>query len=180
MLHLLDLAISSPLKSKPRFSFISSIAAIFLARAQGLVKETRYRLEAAIQMGYGQSKWVAEEICSAAARYAVQKGVSLSVQILRVGQAVSDTKYGIWNPKEAIPLTVQTASTTGALPVREGSDLHFWLPVVTAAAAFSELVFRSRSDDDDKEARVFHVSNRTPLCWRTEFLPALASNNLSF
>lgn len=180
VLHLLDLAISSPLHSKPMFSFISSLAAAILARAQGVVKEVRYGWEAAIQMGYGQSKWVAEEICSAAARYAMQKGVNLSVQIIRVGQVVGDTQHGIWNPKEAIPLTVQTALTTGTLPVREGGDQNFWLPVDTAAAAIIELAFRGRSEDDGETAKVFHVLNTTPLCWNTEFLPALASNNLSF
>lgn len=180
VLNFLDLAISSPLKPKPTFSFISSIATVLLARAEGVVKEARYGWEAASQMGYGQSKWVAEEICSAAARYAVQKGVDLPVQILRVGQIVGDSTHGIWNPKEAIPLTVQTALTTGALPVRDGGDLHFWLPVDIAATAIIELAFRSRSDDKGNEARVFHVSSATPLRWNTEFLPSLASNNLSF
>lgn len=178
--HLLDLAICSPLHPKPRFSFISSIATVLFATAQGGVKEARYGLETATPMGYGQSKWVAEEICSAAAKYAAQKGVDLSVQILRVGQVVGDKKHGIWNPKEAIPLTVQTALSTGALPVGDGSDVHFWLPVDVSAAAIVELAFRSRSHDESGEARVFHVSNTTPLRWTTEFLSALASNNLSF
>ncbi|KAK7723951.1 putative NRPS-like protein biosynthetic cluster [Diaporthe eres] len=178
--HLLDLAICSPLHPKPRFSFISSLATVASAMAQGGVKEIRYGLEAAIQMGYGQSKWVAEEICSAAAKYAAQKGVDFPVQILRVGQVVGDTEHGIWNPKEAIPLTVQTALSTGALPVRDGRDTNFWLPVDIAAAAIVELAFRSRSDDEGREARVFHVSNTIPLRWTTEFLPALASKNLSF
>lgn len=179
--HLLDLAIRSPLHPKPKFSFISSIATVLLARAQGAVKEARYGWEAATTLGYGHSKWVAEEICSAAAKYATQSGVDLSVQILRVGQVVGDTEHGIWNPKEAVPLTVQTALTTRALPAREGGgDDNFWLPVDIAAVAIVELVFRSRSEDDGKDARVFHVSNKTPLSWNTEFLPALASNNLSF
>lgn len=178
--HLLDLAICSPLHPKPRFSFISSLATVASAMAQGGVKEIRYGPEVAVQMGYGQSKWVAEEICSAAAKYAVQKGVDFPVQILRVGQVVGDTDHGIWNPKEAIPLTVQTALSTGALPVRDGRDTNFWLPVDIAAAAIVELAFRSRSDDEGEEARVFHVSNTIPLRWNTEFLPALASNNLSF
>lgn len=178
--HLLDLTICSPLRPKPRFTFISSIAAAIFAKAQGGVKEVRYGMEAAVQMGYGLSKWVAEEICTAAAKYAAQKGVYLPVQIFRVGQVVGDTKHGIWNPKEAIPLTVQTALSTGALPVQDGGGVHYWLPVDTAAAAIVELAFRSRSDDEGGEARVFHVSNTTPLRWTTEFLPALASNNLSF
>ncbi|KAL1876979.1 putative NRPS-like protein biosynthetic cluster [Diaporthe australafricana] len=178
--HLLSLAIRSPLQPKPRLSFISSIATIFQANAQGGVKETRYGWEAASPMGYGQSKWVAEEMCTAAAKYAEQKGVDLPVQILRVGQVVGDTKYGMWNEKEAFPLTVQSALTTGALPVVEEPDAQFWLPVDTTAAAIVELAFRSRSDDQGENARVFHVASATPLHWNTEFLPALARHNLSF
>lgn len=179
--HLLDLAICSPLHPKPRFSFISSLATVLSAMDQGGAKEVRYGLEAATPMGYGQSKWVAEEICSAAAEYAARDGVEFTVQILRVGQVVGDTKHGIWNPKEAIPLTVQTALTTGALPVRAGrGDLNFWLPVDIAATAIVELAFRSRPDDEGKEARVFHILNTVPLSWNTDFLPALASNHLSF
>lgn len=178
--HLLNFAISSPLHPRPRFSFVSSIATVILAMAQGQVKEIRYGWEAAIQMGYGQSKWVAEEICSAAAKYAAQKGIDFPVQILRVGQVVGDTKHGMWNPKEAIPLTVQSALITGALPVREKDEVNFWLPVDIAADAVVELALRSRPDDDGKEARVFHVLSTTPLRWNAEFLPALASNNFSF
>lgn len=179
--HLLDLAICSPSLRKPSFSFISSLATVLYVMDQGGAKEVRYGLEVTTPMGYGQSKWVAEEICSAAAKHAAQQGVEFTVQILRVGQVVGDTKHGIWNPKEAIPLTVQTALTTGALPVREGTgDLNYWLPVDIAATAIVELAFRSRSDDEGKEARVFHVLNTVPLSWNTEFLPALASNNLSF
>ncbi|KAJ0125235.1 thioester reductase domain-containing protein [Diaporthe amygdali] len=178
--HLLNLAIRSPLNPRPKFSFISSIAAIALAKAQEGVKETRYGWEAASQIGYGQSKWVGEEICSAAVKYAAQNGVDLPVQILRVGQIVGDNKRGMWNPKEAIPLTVQSALTTGALPVVEGADMQYWLPVDIAAAAIIELAFRSRSNEDTEGARVFHVSNTTPLHWNTEFLPALARHNLAF
>lgn len=178
--HLLGLAIRSPLHPKPRFSFISSIATILGVNAQGGVKEARYGWEAASPMGYGQSKWVAEEICSAAAEFAEKKGVDLPVQILRVGQVVGDTKHGIWNEKEAFPLMVQSALTTGALPVVEEPDEQFWLPVDTTAAAIVELAFRSRSDDKRETARVFHVASTTPLRWNTEFLPALSRHNLSF
>ncbi|KAG8160364.1 hypothetical protein KVR01_009900 [Diaporthe batatas] len=178
--RLLELSISSPLHSRPTFSFLSSIATIMRAREQGVVKETRYGWEAITPMGYGQSKWVAEEICSAAAKYAAQKGINLPIQVLRVGQVVGDTKHGIWNSKEAVPLTVQSALSVGALPLVEGDDVTSWLPVDIAGTAVVELALRDRSHDDAREARVFHVSSTEPLKWNTEFLPALKRNGLSF
>lgn len=150
------------------------------AREQDVVKEARYGWEATTPIGYGQSKWVAEEICFAAAKYALQKGISLPIQVLRVGQVVGDTKHGIWNPKEAIPLTVQSALSVGALPLIEGNDVMFWLPADIAGTAVVELAFRDRSHDDAREARIFHVSSMAPLKWNTEFLSALKRNNLSF
>lgn len=178
--RLLELSISSPLYPKPTLSFISSIATVMQAREQGVVREAGYGWEDATPMGYGQSKWVAEEICCAAANNAAQKRVNLPVQMLRVGQVVGDTKHGIWNPKEAIPLTVQSALTIGALPVIEVDDTTFWLPVDIAVTAVVELAFRSRSHDNAKEARIFHISSTTLLRWNMEFLPALKRNNLSF
>lgn len=178
--RLLEFSMSSLSYPKPTFSFISSVASVMLAGEQGVISEARYGWEVTTPMGYGQSKWVAEEICFAAAKYAVQKGANLPIQILRVGQVVGDTNHGIWNPTEAIPLTVQTALTIGVLPLIQGDDVTFWLPVDIAAIAVLELALRSRSHDNDKEGRIFHISSTTPLHWNTDFLPALKKNNLSF
>lgn len=178
--QLLALSMSSPLHSKPTFSFVSSIATVIRAREQGVVKEVRYGWEATTPMGYGQSKWVAEEICFEAAKYATQKGINIPIQMLRIGQVVGDMKHGIWNPKEAIPLNVQSALTVGALPLIGGDDVTFWLPVDIAGTAVVQLAFRDRSQDDAREARIFHISSTAPLNWNTEFLPALKRNDLSF
>lgn len=178
--RLLEFSMSSLSYPKPTFSFISSIASVMRAGEQGVVNEARYGWEFTASMGYGQSKWVAEEICFAAAQYAVQKGANLPIQILRVGQVVGDTNHGIWNPTEAIPLTVQSALTIGVLPLIEGDDMTFWLPVDIAAIAVLELALRSRSHDNGQEARIFHISSTTPFRWNTDFLPALKRNRLSF
>lgn len=119
--RLLQFSMSSLLYPKPTFSFISSIASVMRAGEHGVVNEARYGWEFTAPMGYGQSKWIAEEICFAAFKYAMQKGATLPIQILRVGQVVGDTNHGIWNPTEAIPLTVQSALTIGALPLIEGT-----------------------------------------------------------
>lgn len=62
------------------------------------------------QTGYGQSKWVAEQICQAG------HSSDRPVTITRVGQLCGDTKHGIWNETEAWPLLVRTANEVGSLP----------------------------------------------------------------
>ena len=61
-------------------------------------------------MGYAQSKWVAEQLCSEASR----KG--LDVIVYRLGQLCGDTKKGVWNETEGWPLLIKSAEVTGVLP----------------------------------------------------------------
>jgi len=68
-------------------------------------------------MGYARSKLVTEYICHAAAAKA-----GIAARVLRVGQIVGDTHFGMWNATEAIPLTIQSATTIGALPVISNGD----------------------------------------------------------
>ncbi|KAF4544629.1 L-aminoadipate-semialdehyde dehydrogenase protein [Lasiodiplodia theobromae] len=92
-------------------------------------------------MGYGQSKWVAERMCAAAAASA---SAGVDARVLRVGQLCGDTAHGVWNTAEAIPTTVRAALTVGALPVVEnedGDEELAWLPVDVAARAVVELAF---------------------------------------
>jgi len=59
------------------------------------------------QTGYGNSKWVAEKICHQA---------SPNVVVARIGQLCGDSKNGIWNTSEALPLMIRTAQEIGSLP----------------------------------------------------------------
>ncbi|GME36551.1 putative l-aminoadipate-semialdehyde dehydrogenase protein [Neofusicoccum parvum] len=78
---LLALAASSPLRPKPRTTFISSIAAALRAAPAHAVPETLVPWAAVEPMGYAQSKWVAEGICGAAAA-----APGARVRVVRVGQ----------------------------------------------------------------------------------------------
>jgi thioester reductase-like protein len=69
------------------------------------------RFEQAQRTGYAQSKLVAEHIVVNAART-----TSCHAKVLRIGQIVGDSKVGIWNDTEAIPLMIRSAITIGALP----------------------------------------------------------------
>ena len=76
-------------------------------RGTKTVPEVLPEFKHVMDMGYGQSKLVGEHICANAA-----KKTPITARILRVGQIVGDTKYGRWNPKEAVPLTAQSACIT--------------------------------------------------------------------
>lgn len=185
--HLLNLASSSVLSKKPTFTFISSIASVLnapeMATATGKsgVTETRHGWEGVSpSMGYGQSKWVAEEICFAASETA-----GIATRVVRVGQVAGDTKHGIWNAAEAIPTTVQCALAIGALPLLEEGESQemSWLPVDVTAAAVAELALLDKVSAPEPGVprfSVFHVANSRTLKWNDGFLSALKEHGLEF
>jgi thioester reductase-like protein/acyl-coenzyme A synthetase/AMP-(fatty) acid ligase len=59
----------------------------------------------AANLGYGQSKWVTENILERLSHQYPE----LSVSILRIGQLSGDTLHGIWNLREAWPLMIETS-----------------------------------------------------------------------
>ncbi|KAI8947822.1 hypothetical protein F4801DRAFT_605107 [Xylaria longipes] len=178
--HLLDLAMHSPLSPKPTFCFLSSVASALRVKDPP-IKEVQYEWEATSNMGYGQSKWVAEKICDVAAQRAESCGIDLPVKILRIGQVAGDTRYGLWNPTDTIPIIVQSAITTGVLPITHGPhDTHFWLPLDLAAVSIVELALQKPIGTSKGSARVFHVANATPVQWSSEFLPALRRQGMLF
>lgn len=65
----------------------------------------------ALDMGYGPSKIMGEHIVAAA----VEKA-GAQASIMRIGQVVGDTRYGMWNAREEFPLIVRSALTMGVLP----------------------------------------------------------------
>lgn len=178
---LINMALSSPLVQKPTFTFVSSIASVLQAGADldGRVSETRHGWNSVAPMGYGQSKWVAEEMCANASEKA-----GLTTRVLRVGQVAGDTTHGIWKAAEAIPTMVQTALTIGALPTIEPSDSDhcYWLPVDIAAAATVEIGLLGRLGGPDLQAAkqsgcsIYHVVNPTPVKWNTQILAAVEAS----
>lgn len=183
--HLLNLAKGTSDKQQAQsFVFVSSIAAVGAARSGGnVVQEQLYEWqEAKPRNGYGQSKWVAEQICAAASKSQLA-GLG-SIRILRVGQVSGDTKHGVWNPAEAIPAMVQSALTIGALPRMNDKQRNVirWLPSDITAAAITELTlvgleeFSSRGD----RLAVFHISNPHTLRWNEDVLAAVEKAGIIF
>ncbi|KAK4032964.1 putative gluconokinase 3 [Parachaetomium inaequale] len=148
------------------FNFCSSVSATSRCPLPA-VPETLAELEWAQGMGYAQSKSVAEHLCARAAQRA-----GVRTRVLRVGQIVADTKHGVWNHTEAIPLMLQSAITVGALPrLRETPS---WLPVDTVAQAVADISL------SDTGSIVANVTNPNLFRWTEDLLPALKTAGLEF
>nr|POE56176.1 non-canonical non-ribosomal peptide synthetase fub8 [Quercus suber] len=149
--NLINLALKSPNSVPPRFAFCSSVASVVAFEGGLIPEEIINDPGAATPLGYSQSKWVAEQICSTASTKTRLRG---RMTIYRVGQLAGDTVHGIWNMKEAWPLMLSTVKETGCLPMLHGEPLT-WLPVDVAASALIQGV---RACDND-DIRIFHVVN---------------------
>lgn len=109
--NLIQLCLKVRQPSPARFVFCSSISAALRSPRNFSVPEEPVTDPCNAQnTGYGRSKYVAELLVKCAS----DQGANCC--ILRIGQIVGDTKNGIWNTSEAIPLMIQTADTLGCLP----------------------------------------------------------------
>ncbi|KAI9166563.1 Adenylate-forming reductase [Paramyrothecium foliicola] len=161
--HLIALCRNSSFQAS--MNFCSSVSTVVRATTVP-IPECAPPLEWAQGMGYAQSKSVAEHVCARAAENGVVS------RVLRVGQIVGDTKHGVWNAQEAVPMMMQTAVTLGALPkLRETPS---WLPVDTVAEAVIDM---SLSEAGSLFA---NVTNPRTFSWTDDLLPALRSAGLSF
>ncbi|KAK2059827.1 male sterility protein [Colletotrichum caudatum] len=170
--HLIDLckhagdAGTAGSSSPASFNFCSSVSTVARATTAP-VPEAAPELEWAQGMGYAQSKAVAEHLCARAA------GAGVRARVLRIGQIVADTRHGVWNATEAVPLMLQTAVTVGALPkLRETPS---WLPVDTVAQGVVDI---SLSDADG--VLFANVAGARTFSWAGDLLPALRAAGLEF
>lgn len=109
--------------------------------------------KAASPLGYSRSKWVAERICQNAADRTSLRG---RIAVFRVGQLSGDSRFGIWNTKEAWPMMLSAVKITKSLPALQDEPLD-WLPVDVAAAALMQGIASARRCGDD--IYVLHVLN---------------------
>ncbi|KAF2669708.1 acetyl-CoA synthetase-like protein [Microthyrium microscopicum] len=157
--NLINLCATSSRTEKPKFVFCSSVASA-LNHTWLVVPETILDdPSSATSIGYSQSKWVAEQVCSKAAATTLQGRIT----ILRVGQLSGNCWNGVWNMKEAWPLMLSTVKLTGSLPELKGEMLD-WLPVDIAAAA---VVQSGMCSEVENTLEVFHVMNEdTRVLWQ--------------
>jgi thioester reductase-like protein len=150
----------SKCKTPSHFLFCSSLAAV---QDGGQTEKYSDQISDAGTTGYGQSKWVAEQMC---------RSLSKVATVARVGQLCGDMKAGHWNETEAWPLLIRSANEIGALPA-VGPAID-WLPVDLAAKAIVDIAIQP------PQSSVVHIALPNPInrpSWST-FLDWLASSSI--
>lgn len=165
--HLIDLCLKAERPSPARFAFCSSVSAIAATPGEIAPEDLPPSLLHAQSMGYAQSKLVTEHIVNNAV-----KRTGMTARVLRVGQIIADTKHGVWNATEAIPMIFQTAQTIGALPKLDENPS--WTPVDIVADAVIELTMSTEG------ATVMNVVNPKLFHWTDDLLPLLHQAGLTF
>ncbi|KAM3420462.1 hypothetical protein BST61_g3731 [Cercospora zeina] len=170
--NLINLCLRSQRPQPATFSYCSSVSAT-IHTPGGFVPESLPKSFACAQgMGYAQSKLVAENICERAA-----KATGIRSRVLRVGQVIGDTEYGIWNPTEAIPMIFQTARTVGALPTLD--ERPAWLPVDIVAQGFIDISLASE-EEPSSSASFANIVNPKTFHWTEDLLPLLEEAGVQF
>lgn len=144
--HLIDLSLASPRPSPPPILFTSSISVshrmfcllslLQRRKPRLIIRNTIFNIDSpsspihelpitdpnvAVATGYSESKWVAENIL-----LQVAKEAGLKINIVRVGQLCGDSRIGVWNEKEWVPVILRGSQVLGAIPHRvEVSSLAY-------------------------------------------------------
>jgi thioester reductase-like protein len=177
--HLLDLALSVQAPHFSRFIFCSSISTATNYSLDSRVPEDLVNnISCAQSTGYARSKWIAENIVSGAATKA-----GADVRILRIGQIVGDCHNGIWNPNEAIPLMIRSASIIKVLPALQ--EQCSWLPVDLCACTVLELsgIFgleQMPSDFLPPSPVFYNVLHPRTFDWTLQLLPKVRAAGIEF
>lgn len=157
--NLINLALASSKAQSPRFAFCSSVASMMAYDGATVPEVSGSDPSTATELGYSQSKWVAEQICLRANDDTRLHG---RMSIYRVGQLAGDRQHGVWNMKEAWPMMLSAMKVTGSLPALDDEVLN-WLPVDIAAEALIQGV---DNNSINGELAVFHIVNEhKEPCW---------------
>lgn len=159
--NLIDLSIRS--RWKARIMFVSSVASVMnwaMTVGEGFAPETvpSDDCSTALEIGYAESKYVAERILNEANQ---RSGVPVS--ILRVGQIGASSVQGdvAASPRQEwlVPL-IETSMAMGAMPTNV--SLVDWIPINELGGAILDIL---HSEDSSVEAKVFNLVNPNPLPW---------------
>ncbi|KDQ07664.1 hypothetical protein BOTBODRAFT_139808 [Botryobasidium botryosum FD-172 SS1] len=152
--NLIDLALASPHPTPPRVLFTSSISVVMKWDGSCAVPEDFAKHTTVVaDMGYGESKWVAERILQIAGEV-----TALQPVIARIGQ-ISGGANGFWNQSEWLPCIVRSGQVLGVLPQAQG-DVS-WLPLPVAAIALVEM--------RNSPYGVIHLCHPRPVSWSSIF-----------
>ncbi|KAI3011183.1 hypothetical protein CBS147346_1384 [Aspergillus niger] len=174
--NLLSLALKAQRPEPATFNFCSSVSSVVNSTVSPIPETLPESLTAAQSMGYAQSKLIAEHICANATPY-------LDARVLRIGQIIGDTKHGLWNATEAIPLMLRAAVTVGALPRLD--ERMRWVPVDVVAAAVMDITLHKEEQGLERkkgadDVEVYNILNPYSFHWTKDLLPALRAAGLEF
>jgi thioester reductase-like protein len=155
--NLINLCLVAKRPKPAHFNFCSSVSTVAATPSRHAPEALPAELSYALGMGYAQGKLVTEHMCMRAA-----KQTGIKARVLRVGQVIGDTKAGVWNATEAIPMILQCALTVGALPKLDEEPL--WLPVDVVAKATIEISL------SDAVSTVVNVVNHRGFHWTRDLL----------
>lgn len=174
--NLLSLALKAQRPEPATFNFCSSVSSVVNSAVSPIPETLPESLTAAQSMGYAQSKLIAEHICANATPY-------LDARVLRIGQIIGDTKHGVWNATEAIPLMLRAAVTVGALPRLD--ERMRWVPVDVVAAAVMDITLHKEEQGLERkkgadDVEVYNILNPYSFHWTKDLLPALRAAGFGF
>ncbi|KAL8702786.1 MAG: hypothetical protein Q9201_004041 [Fulgogasparrea decipioides] len=154
---------------RPRFVFISSVSSVGLWNSTfkpetGIPEEPIEDLNAALPLGYGESKYISERLLDHAANQS-----NAPITILRVGQigSATTTTHAKWTERELVPSMLKTSKLIGLIP--EDLPAVDWIPVDQVSKIVSELAFADLGDPS-QTPRYYHVVNPNPVPWAA-YLP---------
>ncbi|KAJ6110696.1 NRPS-like enzyme [Penicillium sp. IBT 16267x] len=118
-------------------------------------------VNAVMEQGYGESKYVGEQLCWAAARDA-----GIPTTLLRVGQIGGPTtQQGLWNVDEWFPSLVKTSVAMGEAPADLGAYRVDWVPVDILAKIAVELTRTRLQEQERKPHGVYNLVNPNQVKW---------------
>ncbi|KAL9053343.1 MAG: hypothetical protein Q9206_003971 [Seirophora lacunosa] len=167
--NLLSLSTSVKRPQPARLFFASSISVALNSAASATVPnalQTDFRKVS--PTGYARSKFVGEHVVCRAAGEA-----GADACVLRIGQVVGDTREGIWNDQEFLPMMIRSSLVLGPCS---------WLPVDTLATVILQLADTETlapSSEPNHDAAVYNLVNPHTFSWG-DLLDELHARGLRF
>ncbi|KAF7617528.1 putative NRPS-like enzyme [Aspergillus flavus] len=180
--NLIQFSLSVHLPAPAVVLFCSSISTALGAPTSAIDEAPLDDLNSALEMGYGRSKLIGENIMSNARKSGAR---SFS---LRIGQVSGHSKKGLWNDSEAIPLMIRSALTLKALPQLDTTCS--WIPVDKLACSVLEIAKAcsvNTLEDSGGDATtsqhiddtIYNLSNPRVFTW-SDLLDALRRSGFDF
>ena len=160
-------------RHRPSLIFISSIASVFNHPQSPISEAIITSPSAPDRTGYGESKYIAEQLLAYGARR-----YDIRTTILRLGQisGPAHNVNGKWTSRERLPSLVLSSRFLRKLPASLGggdaavADID-WMPIDELAEALVESAITVRKHDRDElrsdggEARVLNMRNPRQTSW---------------